>query len=113
MRRCWCGSVGKPIPSYRPPLVGVSLGSPRYQPRGRFHGTAVWQKARARYLRANPLCVRCERQGVTEAATVVHHRVDVRDRPDLALSEDNFESLCKAHHDAETSRRVNAARSGF
>lgn len=32
-----------------------------------------WQKARAKYLAENPLCVRCQSLGVTVAATVVDH----------------------------------------
>lgn len=64
-----------------------------------------WRKARLGYLRAHPLCVECERNGRVTAATVVDHIVP--HKGDKALfwdSENNWQSMCKPHHDAKTAR---------
>ena len=45
-----------------------------------------WQKARARYLKAHPLCVQCLKEGQAVTATVVDH----------------WQSLCKSCHDKKT-----------
>lgn len=80
------------------------------KPIGRIHGTARWQRVRARHLATHPLCVMCEAEGLINEASIVHHVIDVADRPDLAFNESNHQSLCKRHHDSETARRRNQAR---
>lgn len=61
----------------------------------------AWRKARAHYLKNNPLCVMCERLGRTRAATVVDH---VRPhKGNMVLFWDfrnNVQPLCKQHHDS-------------
>ena len=61
-----------------------------------------WRKARAGFLAANPLCVRCEADGITEEATVVDH-IEPH-RGDMALFWDraNWQPLCKRCHDHKT-----------
>ena len=58
-----------------------------------------WRKVRAGFLRAHPLCARCERAGrVVEATVVDHiepHRGDRRKFWDPA----NWQSLCAPCHD--------------
>ena len=97
----------KRVPVFRP---GGEAKSKDKKERGRFHSTSRWQRARARYLSTHPLCVMCLAEGRTEAATVVHHVIDVADRPDLALDESNYQSLCKRHHDSITASRRNRER---
>jgi 5-methylcytosine-specific restriction protein A len=63
-----------------------------------------WRRARARFLRAHPLCVRCAREGRTTAATVVDHRAPHRGDPALFWDERNWQSMCKQCHDAKTAR---------
>jgi 5-methylcytosine-specific restriction enzyme A len=66
---------------------------------------ARWQKARAGWLVAHPLCAACERQGRVTAATVVDHVIP--HRGDMALfwaAATNWQSLCKPCHDAKTAR---------
>lgn len=78
----------------------------------------AWQQARLRFLAANPLCVMCTDDGRVTVATVVNHKVP--HRGDQALfwdSENNWEPLCKRHHDsdaqmAEKSGRVRAKFDG-
>ncbi|MCE5979070.1 HNH endonuclease [Pseudomonas sp. JR33AA] len=59
-----------------------------------------WQKAREQYLRDNPLCVYCARQGRTAAASVVDHIVAHRGDKDLFWNQANWQSLCKPCHDS-------------
>lgn len=55
-----------------------------------------WQRLRAMYLGAHPLCAECRRRGRVTMATDVHHLVRRRDGgPD---SEENLEALCHECH---------------
>ncbi|RCW65178.1 HNH endonuclease [Pseudorhodoferax soli] len=63
-----------------------------------------WQKARARFLRNNPLCVYCERAGRVELATVVDHIVPHRGNPEIFWDESRWQSLCKPCHDVTKAR---------
>lgn len=62
-----------------------------------------WQKARARFLAANPLCVMCMGQKPTRytAATVVDHKVPHRGDQKLFWDESNWQALCQPHHDGD------------
>lgn len=59
-----------------------------------------WQKERERFLMANPLCLYCERQGVTREATVVDHKVPHRGDESLFWDRSNWQPLCKPCHDS-------------
>ena len=61
-----------------------------------------WQKERATFLRLNPLCVVCEREGRIEPATVVDHITPHKGNMDLFWNVNNWQSLCKKHHDIKT-----------
>ena len=61
-----------------------------------------WQKARARYLKAHPLCVQCLKEGQAVTATVVDHIRPHRGDPVLFWDEKNWQSLCKPCHDKKT-----------
>jgi len=63
-----------------------------------------WQTARLFHLRDNPLCVYCQREGFVRAATVVDHIVPHRGDEELMWNRDNWQSLCKAHHDGQKKR---------
>jgi 5-methylcytosine-specific restriction endonuclease McrA len=68
---------------------------------GQYNGR--WQKARATYLRRNPLCVICKRAGRITAAKVVDHITPHKN--DQALFWDtagNWQALCKTCHDRKT-----------
>jgi 5-methylcytosine-specific restriction protein A len=58
-----------------------------------------WRKLRALKARIDPLCEVCLKRGVTVPLDVVHHVRPIDTHPELRLSLDNLESLCKAHHD--------------
>src|SRR5689334_15702372 len=64
-----------------------------------------WEKARKTYLMRNPLCVMCQKEGRVTPATVVDHIVP--HKGDTALfwdTENNWQPLCKPHHDRDKQR---------
>lgn len=63
-----------------------------------------WQKARARHLRMNPLCVMCQAEDRVTAATVVDHRIPHRGDERLFWDETNWQSLCASHHSGQKQR---------
>ena len=61
-----------------------------------------WQRARAAYLSANPLCVRCNHGGKLVTATVVDHVTPHRGDWSLFWQQGNWQALCKPCHDRKT-----------
>jgi 5-methylcytosine-specific restriction protein A len=64
-----------------------------------------WEKARKTYLTRNPLCIMCQREGRVTPATVVDHIIP--HKGDAALfwdTENNWQPLCKPHHDRDKQR---------
>lgn len=59
-----------------------------------------WRKARLAYLSEHPLCVYCEREGRVQAAEVVDHIKPHKGEMELFWDQDNWQSLCKPHHDS-------------
>jgi|LGOV01.1.fsa_nt_gb 5-methylcytosine-specific restriction endonuclease McrA len=66
----------------------------------KLYTTKRWRKARARFLRDNPLCVMCQALGRVTAAAIVDHIKPHRGDMALFWSEDNWQPLCKQHHDS-------------
>lgn len=62
----------------------------------------AWQKARMVYLAAHPLCVMCEKEGRYRKATVVDHIIPHRGDERLFWDRNNWQALCKRHHDLKT-----------
>jgi 5-methylcytosine-specific restriction protein A len=63
-----------------------------------------WQKARKTYLAHHPFCVECQKAGKVEPATVVDHRIPHKGDPVLFWDENNWQGLCKRHHDIKTAK---------
>ena len=62
-----------------------------------------WRQARASYLGRHPLCLECQAQGVTKAATDVDHEAAVSGPDDPRFwDESNWQGLCHACHAAKT-----------
>lgn len=59
-----------------------------------------WRKARETYLRRNPLCAYCQKEGRIEAATVVDHKIPHKGDQKLFWNRDNWQPLCKPCHDS-------------
>jgi len=58
----------------------------------------TWERLRAWYLAGNPLCDICNAEGRITIANEVHHKIKIKDRPDLRLDTDNLQALCKPCH---------------
>lgn len=63
-----------------------------------------WQKARATFLRTNPLCVFCQQQGKTVAAQVVDHKVPHKGDQSLLWDTSNWQPLCTRCHNSHKQR---------
>lgn len=77
-----------------------------------------WNTARRGFLARHPLCVMCRQQGRTVAATVVDHIIphrlgealltgndtQIAHARKLFWDSDNWQPLCKQHHDATKQR---------
>ena len=61
-----------------------------------------WRVARARFLKAHPLCENCLENERFEKAIVVDHIVPHRGDRKLFWDESNWQSLCKSCHDTKT-----------
>jgi 5-methylcytosine-specific restriction protein A len=58
-----------------------------------------WERFRKWYLARHPACYDCGR-----LATEVHHKLKVKDHPELKLVEANCMALCKTCHTKRTAR---------
>lgn len=87
---------------HRPQLATLTPGSWRS---GKENSAARgygyrWQKAREGFLRDNPLCCYCERDGrPLTPATVVDHKIPHRGDQALFWDQSNWQPLCKTCHD--------------
>ena len=61
-----------------------------------------WNKARVRFLKTHPLCVRCRAKGMITPATVVDHVTPHRGNQKLFWNEGNWQPLCKSCHDRKS-----------
>ena len=91
----------------------------------KFYSSKAWQSCRNEYAkRRQHLCEDCLRRGIYTPGTIVHHKIELDpitiERPEIALSFDNLELLCRdchaARHElsggrwAEINKRKRAAR---
>jgi 5-methylcytosine-specific restriction protein A len=105
------------VPTHRPPASAAAGASGqahydrhrRDREARRFYQSPAWRSLRLVKLRRDPLCQDCEGHGRLTPATEVHHELERRDRPDLALDLDNLASLCRPCHNR---RRKHAEQPG-
>jgi 5-methylcytosine-specific restriction endonuclease McrA len=71
--------------------------------------TQAWRKGRLDFLSDHPLCVKCEREGRIEPATVVDHITPHKGDDRLFYDRNNWQSLCKPHHDGDKQREERQA----
>ncbi len=64
--------------------------------------THRWQKVSKAFLKAHPLCVRCQAEGRYIKAEVVDHIIPHKGDKKLFWDRDNWQPLCKRHHDIKT-----------
>lgn len=58
-----------------------------------------WLKARKVFLGDHPLCEMCKEEGRVRGATIVDHKKPHKGDPVLFWDQDNWQALCKPHHD--------------
>jgi len=61
-----------------------------------------WQVESKKFLRDNPYCAYCLREGRYTKATVVDHIVPHRGDMDLFWDKSNWQGLCVKHHNKKT-----------
>tara|TARA_R100001143_G_C3272689_1_gene92930 strand:+ start:84 stop:374 length:291 start_codon:yes stop_codon:yes gene_type:complete len=64
----------------------------------KFYKSQAWQRFRAAYLQANPLCVECHKHKRVKAAVIVDHIIPFKKAPERSLDVSNMRSLCRACH---------------
>ena len=64
----------------------------------RWYDSVRWRKARAMHLRYNPLCVMCEKRGLTVIGTVVDHKIPHKGNEVLFWDQSNWQTLCPSCH---------------
>jgi 5-methylcytosine-specific restriction endonuclease McrA len=73
-----------------------------------FYKSTPWLKCRILILeRDHYLCQPCMRAEKITTANTVHHIKPLEDHPELALEEDNLESICPTCHNKEHPERGN------
>lgn len=64
-----------------------------------------WQKLRKQKLLLNPICERCNKQGIIKATYIIHHKEYITDKnyedDNVFYNIDNLESLCFDCHNKE------------
>jgi 5-methylcytosine-specific restriction protein A len=63
-----------------------------------FYCSTPWLKIRALKLAEQPTCEQCRSEGRTTLAEHVHHVIDRKQAPALALDWDNLVAWCKSCH---------------
>jgi 5-methylcytosine-specific restriction protein A len=92
---------------YRPNARKVRTPETRPSAAKRGYGRA-WQKSRKDYLREHPLCVECDKQGLTVPATEVDH-IDPHQGDEAKFwDRTNWQGLCDTHHAAKTAKEERA-----
>lgn len=89
------------IPYHNPVSSTRSKVDPQHRQRvedRKFYNGSTWRKLRALKLSLDPLCVRCEADGLTVVAVHVHHVKARKAHPDLALDIENLQGLCASCH---------------
>lgn len=81
----------------------------REQPWRAWYKSTRWRKASLAFIRANPLCADCDREGrfylVTKSNPMVtDHIVPHKGNYELFWDVTNWQPLCKRHHDLKTRR---------
>ena len=69
----------------------------------KFYGSKKWKECRRIFLSLHPICERCEKLGIINKATHVHHKDYLTPEnfrnPEMSLNFDNLEALCvNCHH---------------
>lgn len=72
-----------------------------------FYQTSAWRSTRNAFIKANPYCVDCAKEGKKVLANVVDHKKQIIENGDK-FNPDNLQSLCHHHHNQKSAREKNA-----
>ncbi|HHQ6617978.1 TPA: HNH endonuclease signature motif containing protein [Serratia fonticola] len=62
-----------------------------------------WGQYRLGYLKAHPLCVECEKEGIYAPAKIVDHIIPIEGESDVLFwPASNHQGLCVSHHSRKT-----------
>ena len=76
-----------------------------------FYMTYAWEsKARQILKRDRYECQECRRRGRYSRAQCVHHKQELKARPELAFEDGNLESLCKRCHNLAHGKHLSKAK---
>ena len=75
----------------------------------KFYNSKAWKNCRNEYgKKAHWLCENCLRKGIYKPGEIVHHKIELDpvtiEHPEIALSFDNLELLCRDCHAAAHDR---------
>ena len=68
------------------------------------YSTSRWKKLRKEFLQDHTLCEECKRNGVIKIAEVVDHIEAHKGDELLFWNQNNWQALCKHHHDVKTAK---------
>lgn len=68
------------------------------------YNTSRWKTLRKQFLQEHPLCEKCKKNGVVNAAEVVDHIKPHEGNQILFWDEINWQALCKCCHDKKTAK---------
>lgn len=83
--------------------------SGRKNPNSEFYNSTKWRKNRGRYIKKNPLCVICQKIGITQPGHVVDHIIPINDGG-AKYKWDNLQTMCHPHHNQKSGRESQAAQ---
>lgn len=70
-----------------------------------FYNSKEWRATRKYFIVDNPLCVECERNGLTVAADVVDHITPINEGG-ARFDFENLQSLCHRHHNKKSGKEA-------
>jgi 5-methylcytosine-specific restriction enzyme A len=73
-----------------------------------FYASAAWHGVRDLYLCSQPYCEDHLEIGEYVVAVIVHHKLEIKTHPHLALDLTNLRSQCRACHNTEHKSKGNA-----
>lgn len=94
------------IPTFRPrhhaatqrALLASYERGPQRRADKRFYASDEWRSLRLAYIQQHPLCEDCLEQGTFTPSEHVHHVIDRKKAPELALEWTNLRGLCVPCH---------------
>lgn len=81
----------------------------RKNPNKDFYNGQRWRNLRAAFIRENPLCVYCDRNGIIKAGKVVDHIEPINEGGEK-YNPENLQTLCHPCHNSKSGRESQAAQ---